>query len=244
MKPITEYQSERHARILLQGPPGGGKSCVGMQFPKVGVIDFDVNMRGPLDWLKSKNLPLPVAFSTIDRDDDGKEVPFPMRYTRLDGELQKMQADPNIETIFLDSATNMIDVLVAETLRKQNKSAMSKQEWGFFFTYSKQLMATLTQMRKHIVISAHEKVNKKEDGSIVLPYKVAWPGQFGMIIGAFFSDVWRCEFKVIPKGMTNEYKQIIRTMPDYQYELKNSLGLPAEFEFSWPEIERRLGGAR
>lgn len=244
MLSIDKYQNNRFARILIQGPPGGTKSTTAYQFPNCHVIDFDVNMRGPLDYLKSHKLSLPLSFSTIDRDDDGNLIPVPARYARLDSELQKVQANDAIQTVVLDSATNMVDVMVAETLRKQSKTAMSKQEWGFFFTYSKQLMGILTQMRKHIIVIAHEKSRKKEDGSIILPYKIAWPGQFGEIMGAFFSDVWRCEIEETPSGMSSTYKAIIRTMPTYQYELKNSLELPAKFEFKWSEIERRLRGER
>lgn len=244
MQTIDKYENNRFARILIQGPPGSGKSTTAYQFPNSHVIDFDVNMRGPLDYLRHHKLSLPLSFSTIDRDDAGVPVPMPARYTRLDTELQAVQKNDQIQTVILDSATNMVDVLVAETLRKQNKTEMSKREWGFFFSYCKQMMSILVNLRKHIIVTAHEKIRKKEDGSVVFPYKVAWPGQFGEIIGAFFSDVWRAEVITKTVGMTESHEFVFRTMPSYQYELKNSLELPPLFKFDWSEIERRLRGER
>lgn len=240
MQPISAYTKDNHLRVVLQGPPGSGKSCLALQFPKPYIIDLDVNLGGPIRWAQRTGGPLPVGYDTVDRDEQGQLVPVPLRYTRLDRLLQEAQANPAIETIVIDSATNLADVLVAETLRKQNKPTMSKQEWGFFFTYGKALMGTLTQMRKHIVLTAHEKVNKKEDGSIAYPIKLAWPGQLGQIIGAFFTDVWRCEVQQKQKGLETVYEFVIRTMPDFQYELKNSLGLPPVFKFDWPTIAAQL----
>lgn len=246
MQPITVYSTTTDfLRVILQGPPGAGKSCLASQFPKPYFVDIDVNLGGTLRWCRINNKQLPVGFDTIDRDETGAMVPMAARYARLDRLLQEAQANPAIETIVLDSATNLADVLVAETLRKQGKSVMSKQEWGFFFSYGKALMGTLSSMRKHIVLTAHEKVNKNEAGAVVYPIKLAWPGQLGQIIGAFFTDVWRCEVETKPSGLATEYSWIVRTMPDYQYELKNSLGLPPKFKFDWNLVVERLkGGAK
>lgn len=240
MQTIDSYAKQSHLRAILQGPPGAGKTDLACAFPKPYFIDLDLNLGGPIRRRRSNNLSLPVGYDTIDRDEQGVLVPLAQRYARLDKCLVDAQANPDIETIVIDSATNLADVLIAETLRKQNKTSMTKQEWGFFFSYGKQLMQTLTSMRKHIVLTAHEKVNKKEDGSIAYPIKLAWPGQLGQIIGAFFTDVWRCEVEAKPSGLSVSHEFIIRTMPDFQYELKNSLGLPAKFKFDWKTIETAL----
>lgn len=242
MQPITSYQSTvgELLRVVLQGPPKIGKSCVACQFPDAYIIDVDCNLGGPLRYLERNKLPLPLGYDVLDRDEAGVLVPMSARYARLDKLLVAAQANPDIKTIVLDSATNLTEVIIAEVMRQQMKTTMSKQLWGFFYNTSKNLIATLTQMRKHIVLTAHEKQNTTEEGATIYPYEVNWPGQFGKNIGAFFTDVWRCEVDEIPKGMETSYKWWIRTMPNHKFKLGNSLDLPARFEFKWETIAEKL----
>lgn len=227
-------------RVVLQGQPKIGKSCVACQFPGAYIIDIDLNLGGPLRFLERNNLPKPIGYDVLDRDAKGAIVPMSMRYTRLNELLIAAQTNDDIKTIVLDSATNLTEVVIAEVLRQQMKSAMTIQLWGFFYNTSKNLIATLTQMRKHIVLTAHEKENKNDEGATIYPYEVNWPGQFGKNIGAFFTDVWRCEVDEIPKGMETSYKWWIRTMPNHKFKLGNSLDLPARFEFKWETIAEKL----
>lgn len=241
MKPITEYAKQEKLRLLLQGPPGAGKTVVACQFPRPYIVDLDRNLAGPIRTLKRLGLPLPVGYDNVDVDDTGKTIPENLRYERLTALLKAADASDEIDTIVIDSATNLSTLLVSETLRKQNKPTMSKQEWGFFFNYGKQLMEKLTNSRKHIVLTGHEKINKTEDGAVVYPVQLAWPGQLGTILGAFFTDVWRCEVKETPAGMDKSiYKWLIRTTPNAQYSLKNGFGFDSIFEFSWSKIEPHL----
>lgn len=245
MQNISIYDaSARFLRLLLQGPPKSGKTVLACQFPSPYIIDLDVNLGGPLRHMRERKLALPIGYDVLDKDEKGADVPLSQRFLRLDRLLKEAQANPAIGTIVLDSATNLVDVLIAEVLRQQSKTTMTKQEWGFFFTLSKNFFSTLAQFRKHIVIPAHEKVNKDSSGAIVLPYDVAWPGQFGTIIGAFMTDVWRCEVQEVPKGITSDYKFVVRTMPNYAYKLGNGLGLPPVFEFTWAAIEAKLKGGQ
>jgi AAA domain-containing protein len=246
MQPITEYKAENDKlRLLLQGPSGAGKTTLACQFPKPYIVDIDVNLGGSLRFLKEKGLQLPVGFDVIDRDKDGKPLDIKQRYLRLNECLLSAQIDPNIETIVLDSGTTLADVLIAEILRQQGKNAVAdfkdgRQFWGFFAILGRQFMATLTAMRKHIVLVVHEKILTSADGSVVYPVKVAWPGQVGQNIGIFFTNVWRAEVQAVPVGMQTNYKWQIRTMPEFRYELKNSLGLPPLFEFNWSTIAEKL----
>lgn len=247
MQPISSYDtSNRFLRLLLQGPPKAGKSVLACQFPKPYIIDLDVNLGGPLRWIKEQNakgnkLALPVGYDVVDHDEKGILVELKQRFLRLDKLLKEAQVNPEIETIILDSGTQLVDILINEVLRQQQKTAMSKQEWGFFFTMSKNFFGTLAQMRKHIIVPVHEKINKDPTGAVVLPYEVAWPGQFGSIIGAFMTDVWRCECQEVT-GLVPTYKYMVKTMPNYQFKLGNSLGLPPSFEFKWEVIEAKLKG--
>jgi len=243
MQKIETYDtSNRFLRVLLQGPPKSGKTVLACQVPRAYVIDLDVNLGGPLRFMRENKLPLPVGYDVIDKDETGKDVPPPLRYTRLTKLLEAAEKDDSIDTIILDSGTMLTDIIVAETLRVQNKAAMTKQEWGFFFNASKTFFSRLTQARKHIVIPVHEKINKDKDGSVVYPIEINWPGQFGSVIGAFVTDIWRCETKTVAGKLpgSTEYTWYVRTMPNYQFKLGNSLGLPDTFQFSWPTIAAKL----
>lgn len=246
MQPITEYKdSNDKLRLILQGPSGSGKTTVACQFPKPYVIDVDVNLGGTLRFLKSHGLQLPVGFNVLDRDENGVEVPMKQRYLRLDAYLKEAQLNSDIETIILDSGTTLSDVMIAEILRQQNRNAIAdfkdgRQFWGFFAILGRHFMGTLASMRKHIVLTLHERVMTNESGAVVYPTKVSWPGQVGQNIGLFFTNVWRCEVQQVPTGLDVKYKWQIRTMPDYRFELKNSLELPPTFEFNWNTIAEKL----
>lgn len=248
MQPITTYDTaNRFLRLLLQGPPKSGKTVLACQFPRPYVIDLDVNLGGPLRFMRERNLPLPVGYDVLDKDENGKDVPVSERYIRLDKLIKEAAVNPNIDTVIFDSATNLVDVFIAEVLRQQKKPVMSKQEWGFFFALSKNWFGTVAQMRKHIVIPAHEKINKDKEGAVILPYDVAWPGQFGQIIGAFMTDIWRTDCQEgapvnVGGKLQKSYSWLVKTMPSYQYKLGNSLGLPPEFEFKWETIAAKLTG--
>lgn len=242
MPTIDQYSATQDfIRVILQGPPKSGKTVLACQFPRVHVIDLDVNLGGTLRYLRAHNLPLPVSFDSIDRDDDGKEVPMTNRFERVDQCLDRASKNPDIDTIVLDSATMFADIVIAQVLKTQNVKKMSKQEWGFFFTLGKEVMFNIVQMRKHIVLTAHEKINKDPNGAVVFPYEINWPGQMGMIMGAFFTDIWRCEVQEVPLGLKSEYKWNVRTMPNAQYKLGNSFELPPVWQFNWKTIADKLG---
>lgn len=246
MQSISTYsQSNDKLRLILQGPSGAGKTTVACQFPKPYVIDIDVNLGGTLRFLKERKLQLPLGYNVLDKDEEGKDVPPKQRYLRLAAYLKEAQLNTEIETIVIDSGTTLADVMIEEVLRQQNRNVIGdfkdgRQFWGFFAVLGRHFMGTLSAIRKHIVLIVHERTMTNESGAVVYPVKIAWPGQVGQNIGLFFTNVWRCEVQLTPSGLTTSYKWLIRTMPEFKYELKNSLGLPPVFEFDWATIENKL----
>ncbi len=241
MQPIAAYtDATGPIRLILQGDPKSGKTTLACQFPGAYIIDVDVNLRGPLKFLKERNLTLPIGFDVLDKDENGADVPMTARYQRFSRLMEEAEKNPDVKTIVIDSATGFTDILMAETKRLQPGIKDGRQLWGFFFEYGKALMVLLKRVRKHIILICHEKLEKNPDGSVVFPYRVAWPGQLGNLLPSFFTDVWRCEAKEIPKGLQKEYKFLVKTMPDYQFKLGNSMGLPPEFEFEWSKVEEKL----
>lgn len=244
MQPPSAYAKEDFLRLLLQGPSGSGKTDLACGFPKPYIVDIDRNLGGVLRRRANAKLVLPVGFDVLDRDEANKDVPIPLRYLRLDKCLLDAQANKDIDTIVIDSATTLVDIMIAEVLRQQSKTEMTKREWGFFAILGKKLMATFSSMRKHVVLIIHEKTATDANGSVVYPLKVGWPGQVGDDMGKYFTNVWRCENSTVPKagGSGTETKYTLRTSPNGMYALKNTLGLPATFEFDWSKIEVALKG--
>lgn len=246
MQDISAYASDNDfLRLLLQGAPGSGKTDLACRFPSPYVIDVDVNLGGVLRRLRRDNLPLPVGFDIIDKDEKGLAIPMPARFQRLERCLNEIQSNPKVQTIIIDSGTTLVDVLIAEVCRKQGKTQISdwkdgRQFWNFFAPFCRQFFGMLTGLRRHIVLVVHESIQKNEAGAVVYPTKIAWPGQVGQNLGAFFTNNWRCENQREGFGPTEKTKYLIRTSPDGRYELKNTLGLPSVMEFDWKVIQEAL----
>lgn len=243
MPTIDQYSNDAYLRLLLQGPSGVGKTTLACQFPGAWVMDCDLNLAGPLRFLKSKGLPLPIGYDTIDRDETGKSVPDNMRYDRLLRCANAAAAQPGVKTLVFDSATKIADYIKAHVLRVNptKTGQMEMTSWGFFYQYWVQLVATVTAAKLHSVFIFHEKLEKDEvDGT--LKYFINVQGQFQAVAASLFTDVWRAEVSggggLLPTA--SSYNWQIRTMPDFRYQLKNSLQLPPVFVFDWKLIESKL----
>lgn len=243
MQPISSYAiSQPYLRLLLQGPPGCGKTTLGCQFPGTYVADLDINLGGPLRRMTQLGLSLPLGYDIIDRDEKGQDVPAQARFTRLMLCLNKALADPTVQTIVIDSATRLCDYFMDEVLRTQNAKAMTISHWGFYLSAWKQFIVQMSAQRKHFVLIAHEEVEKDEVDQTLRSF-IAVPGKFRYIIASYFTDVWRCEVASAGGfGAGAQYKWSVRTMPDHRFQLKNSLGLPPVFEFDWKLVEQKLKG--
>lgn len=252
MKPIDQLESDAYFRLLLQGEPGAGKTTLCCSLPSPIFIDIDGNLAGPVRYQKAHNLPVPVGYYRIDRDNEGKEIALgSAQWARLDQCLGECIKNPDCQTIILDSATGLADIMFRETQRANPSVKDGRQVFSFFLQDCKRLMARLTQMQKNVVLTAHERiefdpmtVTAGADGipkSGLKQYRVNWPGQFGDYIGAFFTNVWRCEVQDVPFGKPGPGKRVVRTAPGTQFPgLKNDYELPAVWEFNWQELENKM----
>lgn len=259
MQNPDQYTDSEVIRLLLQGPSGSGKDVVAAQFPKPFVIDIDRNLGNVIRFLRSRNLSCP-KFDFIDLDKEGNPIPIqvPMgrlsRYGRLNELLIEGQIDPTVETIVISSGTTLSDVMINEVCRSQGKTSISdfttnsgkadaRPFWNFFGIAGRHFMAVLSQIKKNIVFTVHEKVRENEQGQTIYPIEVAWPGQVGDVIGCFFTQNWRCETDSVPSGPSTVTKYLVRTAPNHQFKLKQALvGIPDRFEFDWKKVEACLKG--
>lgn len=240
MQPITDYSTkEEFIRLLLQGPPGSAKTTTACQFPGAYIVDADVNLGGPLRYIKNHNLSMPVGYDRLDVDEKGNVVPPQARYLRLSKLVEESEKNPDIKTFVLDSATGVSPIIMDEVKRQQPSLKDGRQVYQFFLQATRDFLAKITLMRKNFVLIAHEKI-EQDAMTQITQYRIAWPGQLGDYMGAFFTNVWRCE--VQSEGFPPKYKFVIRTMQDTQHHgLKNDLELPASFVFDWKLIQEKLG---
>jgi hypothetical protein len=247
MPTIDNYKSESYIRLLLQGESGAGKTTTSLQFPGVWVFDCDLNLRGPLQWLRENNKPLPIGYDTIDRKEDGSVVPENQRWDRIKTLVttvgQRQGDHANIQTFVFDSMSKMNDYNKAHVLRTNpTKSGVFEQtSWGFFYSNWVGLVGAVTSAKIHCVFNGHDKIDKDElDGSTKIMLNVQ--GQFQAVANSLFTDAWHAEV-VNTGGLNPVYKRVLRTIQDYKHAgLKNSFGLPPVFEFDWKLIEAKLKG--
>lgn len=242
MPTIDQYKSDAHIRLLLQGESGSGKTTKALQFPGVWVIDCDLNLAGPLRYLKENNIQLPLGYDTVDLLDDGTVVPENMRWERVATLLSNIgKRVPDLKTIVFDSMSKLADYNKAHVLRTcpTKSGGFEMTSWGFYYSNWLKLVGAVTTAKVHCVFTAHDKVDKDEiDGSTRIFVNVQ--GQFQAVAGSLFTDVWHAEVKNVG-GLTPKYQWLVRTIQDYRHAgLKNSFGLPPVFEFDWAIIENKL----
>jgi len=244
MPTIDQYASDAYIRLLLQGTSGSGKTTTACQFPGAWIIDCDMNLAGPLRYLREKNLSLPLGYDKVDVRDDGTVVPENMRWQRVCDLIKQVGEKAHViglRTIVIDSMSKMNDYNEAHVLRTNptKTGGMEMTSWGFYAANWTKLLAAVTAAKVNFVLTAHDKVDKDElDGSTRIFLNV--PGKTQAIAGSLFTDVWHAEVQA-GVGMNATHKFVLRTLQDYRYVgLKNSFGLPALFEFDWKKIEEKL----
>lgn len=228
MQTIDQYKSDLGTAILIVGGAGSGKTSLGLSlFPKTYVFAADPNLRSGLDYLKRiGKLNNVVGFDTANPDENGVPVPPMRRYARL---LEKTTAaikDPNVETIFHDSASFIEDIIKAKICNAATEEAIRLsgfEQWGALQLTWKSIVTQLRQSGKRYILAAHE-TKEKDESDQIFKYRIAVDGAIAAKLPAMFSDVWRTE--VVENNGKHEWK--LRTLSNVRQEhLKNSFNLPA-----------------
>jgi len=236
MKSSSDFVPSLPKSILILGRPGSGKTTLALQFPKPFVLDCDENMKGPVRYLSNKTGTTPwFKYDTPLIDKLGVALPRQIRMDRVQELLNEALADPEIETIIIDSLTTLIDFIFDKIRatatgtnaprfgdgKKTQDDPLRIQDWGVFASILKQLIFTLKASSKRIVFIGHITSDKDELSKLILNF-IACPGQMGNIISGLFEEVWQTEVKAsgADASLKAEYK--VRTVGDARSE---ALGL-------------------
>lgn len=226
MQPLSQFNSSLGTAILLLGPPGGGKTVLGCRlFPRTYVLVADLNFESGVRYLqKIKETDNIVGFDTVTIDDKGVKVPVQDWYPRMFKLLDEATRNPNIDAIFMDSATYISDYIVAKIAMCTDERAIrmpagkeSFDKWANYLVTWRGLIMQLRSSGKKIIMSCHEQKEKDESDGI-FKYQIALSGQIAAKLPNMFSDVWRCE----TEETNGKYRWIVRTLGNIRHELKNN----------------------
>lgn len=220
MKQAEHYSATNNFAVLLQGPPGGGKTTLTTLFPKLYIADCDNNLSGVIRRARVKGTPLNFSYDTINVTDDGQEVPPARRWERLMKCVAEAVRSEQFDAFAMDGLTSIsqycIDYILEHKAADKEKGKMTISDW---VPYQNLLFKFITSMRaipdKYIIWTCHEELVKDIQLG-TLSYRVDIPTRLQNHIGGMFSDVWRC-------GANPAGDRVVLFNPTSQYDLKNSL---------------------
>lgn len=202
MKSSTEYRNNLSFALLLVGEPKTGKTSVASAFPRPYILDFDRNLGSVTERFPN----LSFSYDNPYESDDGKEIePKDVWEENINKRLKVAVADPNIDTIILDSLSTMCDCLmnhIFKLVQRQEGKTIDIpriQDYGTFRTLMIRLIAYLRKTDKNIIFTSHQKIDKDELTGVI-NYRLNIPGQLADNFGGFFSDVWATTAKPGTRG--------------------------------------------
>lgn len=227
MQPISSFNSNLGTAILLLGPAGAGKSVLAARlFPKTYIFVSDMNFESAKRYLdRTKQLDNVVGIDVADVDQT-TNLPRPLnqRYAFMIKCLDEAEKDPKVETIVIDSATFIADYIMAKLTLASSIDTIpwNKDKGSEYLRTWRYIINSIRSSGKRFIMTAHEKVAKGVLDDILHNQINLWGG-IRDNIGAYMSDIWRCE--VSNSGLPNaksEYK--VRVIGNTQNKLKNNFG--------------------
>lgn len=232
MQKISDFRDNLGTAIGLVGGAGAGKSSLGCTlFPRTYAFVADLNFKSAKDYLarigKLDNL---VGFDTATPDELGKAVPIMQRYERMLKRLDEPMKSPDVDAIFLDSATFIEDIIKAKICSAANEASIrlnGYEQWDFLRLTWKSVIMQLRQSGKKLVMAMHEE-KEKDASDQIFKYKIMLDGKTAAQLPMMMSDIWRCYVKE-PATPQAKHEWRVATLSNLRQEhLKNSMGLPGD----------------
>ena len=233
MSTLLDYKQP--SSLLLLGYPGSGKSTLAAQMPKPYIVDCDMNLNGVVRFLKEKGVDLSTVKAGTPLDADRKA-----QFKKLQEIMQEAAADPEVETIVVDSLTTITSIFEVEVAVQQGRKLkgdadhsvpggvrvsdeqFQKQDWGALGKVYLQFIHWAKTSGKNIIFTAHvgdAEVNGLQEK------KIAVPGRTANVIAGWFTEVWLLDTEV----RQGKEERKIHTMPRNHAEkplgLKSQSGL-------------------
>lgn len=246
MQTADKYDTNKAFSLLIQGPPGSGKTTLALQFPRPYIADCDNNLSGAVRRMRAAGKVPDFKFDTIDVLPNGTAVPLPDRYSRLATCLKEAATDPSIETLIIDGVSKLDSYILAEVgrqnpivdKRQRKEGEMTQADWGQHLYVWRNFVSRIQNIPKMVIFTAHEEASDRPDLQGIL---ISIQGKkIQAQLAGMFSDVWRCEIKDTLSSSGRSYEWLVRTMQTSSLQLKNSLGLPDTFKMDWTTIKNAL----
>lgn len=236
--------------ILLIGPPGGGKTTLGLQFPSPYVVDCDQNLDGPERFLRvDRKYPLEFAYDIVSVDDNGRPVDPAQCFNRIMDLLLGVRTNQTVQTVIVDGLTMINEYVIQKVLKEQgNKVLMEPHYWGPFKSNLLNLFVSrLRTLNRDCIVTCHEVILTKPSSDPkklmqeeLIGYRPAVQGGITDYFGGFFTDVWRCTNRLAPGGRV-EY--VLSPTKTPFSDLKNSVGLVGDMiDPSYEKLKPYLNG--
>lgn len=243
MKTKADFQLQTEFALLLIGEPGAGKTCASLCFPKPYIINLDKKLINAVK-----------TFPNVDFKYDDIQIDPPLSATDLQKKstfwedlgkcIDEAIKDPEVETIIIDSLSSLDKGLSNWIIRHPGAKpgtqcdlkTLSEPLWGVFGQMLENMMIKMRYSGKRFVLLCHLRMTESDqDRRRLLP---AIGGSMKNKLAALFTDYWQC----FTRRKGTEVQHMIRTRPDHEITLFESVGAPDEFQVTPENMIKVLKG--
>lgn len=253
MRDGTSYPKNSSIAVLLGGAPGAGKTNLSMEFPSPWFADCDQNLRNAID--RHPNVHFTFDCPEFDVDDKGnitKRYADHEHWLKLEQLIKAAGPDPRVGTIVVDGLGKVSDYLKAylvhiggmaeKPLVVGGVKVMTMSLWGPFADLLKKFVFLCRSYNKPFVLTTHLGVDENEL-TMIKEQRVLLPGALKADFPKLFTDFIMCN--AVPNSdpkykISNGVRYFVRTAPDVRIMLKQSCGLPTEFEHDDPVFKKLI----